>query len=235
MHESCNKPVEVNHQGATKSEIEYGSRWQRRSDVVNSDSNRTIHVVEDDASMRSALKRLLSTAGYPVRTYASAGEFLVSEPEGWSGCLLVDLELGGPSGLDLQQALRRQPRALPVVFMSAYSDVPRTVQAMKAGAVDFLVKPFERETLLDALDAAFDAQAHELPTPVASAPDVNLGDRERTVLTGIVAGRRNKQIAADLGLSERTIKSCRADLMRKLGAASFADLLRRADSLSLAA
>lgn len=202
---------------------------------MNSNSNRTIHVVEDDASMRSALKRLLTTAGYPVQTYASAGEFLVSEPEGWRGCLLVDLELGGPSGLDLQQALRRQLRALPVIFMSAYSDVPRTVQAMKAGAVDFLLKPFERQTLLDVLDAAFDEREREQCAPTAATPDVDLCDRERTVLTGIVAGLRNKQIAADLGLSERTIKSCRADLMRKLGAGSFAELLRRADHLTLAA
>lgn len=201
---------------------------------MNSESSKTIHVVEDDASMRSALKRLLNTAGYPVRDYASAGEFLVSEPEGWSGCLLVDLELGGPSGLDLQQALRRQPRALPVVFMSAYSDVPRTVQAMKAGAVDFLVKPFEREVLLRALEAAFSAREEAPPEPAEPAPDVDLGERERTVLRGIVAGQRNKQIAAELGLSERTIKSCRADIMRKFGADSFAELLRRADGLSFA-
>nr|WP_224014678.1 response regulator [Paraburkholderia tropica] len=210
--------------------------WRRRSDVVNSDSIRTIHVVEDDASMRSALKRLLSSAGYEVQTYASAGEFLVSEPEAWRGCLLLDLELGGPSGLDLQQALRRQPRAMPVVFMSGYSDVPRTVQAMKAGAVDFLVKPFERQALLDALDTAFSTDAHaDAPLPNEAAPGVSLGERERTVLKGIVAGRRNKQIAAELGLSERTIKSCRAQLMRKFSAGSFAELLRHAEAVSLAA
>jgi FixJ family two-component response regulator len=194
-----------------------------------------IHVVEDDDSMRSALKRLLSSAGYSVRDYASAGEFLVSEPEEWAGCLLVDLELGGPSGLDLQQALRRHPHAIPVVFMSAYSDVPRTVQAMKAGAVDFLVKPFERQVLLDALETALGAGAAESQPHHASASDVSLGERERTVLRGITAGRRSKQIAAELGLSERTIKSCRADLMRKFGADSLAELLRRAEGLSLAA
>ena len=202
---------------------------------MHNNSARTIHVVEDDVSMRTALKRLLSSAGYSVRDYASAGEFLVSEPGEWSGCLLVDLELGGPSGLDLQQALRRQPRALPVVFMSAYSDVPRTVQAMKAGAVDFLVKPFERQTLLNALEAALDIGAEEPHVRASCASGLNLGERERTVLRGIVAGRRNKQIAADLGLSERTIKSCRAELMRKFGADSLADLLRRADGLAVAA
>ena len=202
---------------------------------MNSDSTRMIHIVEDDVSMRTALKRLLGSAGYSVRDYASAGEFLVSEPEEWSGCLLIDLELGGPSGLDLQQALRRQPRALPVVFMSAYGDVPRTVQAMKAGAADFLVKPFERQTLLNALEAALNAGADEQHVPASRDRGFSLGERERTVLRGIVAGRRNKQIAADLGLSERTIKSCRAELMRKFGAGSLADLLRRTDALAVAA
>lgn len=225
------------YQGATKSDVRIRILWRIRSDVVNSDSIRTIHVVEDDASMRLALQRLLGSAGYAVRTYTSAGEFLVSEPAGWSGCLLLDLELGGPSGLDLQQALRRQPHALPVVFMSGYGDVPRTVQAMKAGAVDFLVKPFERAALLGALDAAFNMHARaNAPQPHRSAePCVSLGERERTVLKGIVAGRRNKQIAAELGLSERTIKSCRANLMRKFSAGSFAELLRHAEGASHAA
>ncbi|CAG9250071.1 Nodulation protein W [Paraburkholderia unamae] len=209
--------------------------YRNWSEIVNSDSTKMIHVVEDDESMRLALKRLLKCAGYSVRDYASAGEFLVSEPEEWDGCLLVDLELGGPSGLDLQQALRRQPRTLPVVFMSAYSDVPRTVQAMKAGAVDFLVKPFERQTLLDALEAALHQGVEEPQAQPEPTRGVKLGDRERTVLRGIVAGLRNKQIAAELGLSERTIKSCRADLMRKFGADSLAELLCCAQGLSLAA
>jgi FixJ family two-component response regulator len=202
---------------------------------VTGNTNRLIHVVDDDEAMRTALKRLLTCSGYSVRIYASAGEFLVSEPDGWDGCLLVDLELGGPSGLDLQQALRRLPHPLPVVFMSAYGDVPRTVQAMKAGAVDFLVKPFERQALLEALEAALDAGTHERQLQPAYTTDVSLGERERTVLKGIVAGRRNKQIAAELGLSERTIKSCRAELMRKLGAGSLAELLRRVDGCLLAA
>lgn len=187
-----------------------------------------IHVVDDDAAMRAALKRLLHTAGYDVRDYASAGEYLVSEPDARAGCLLLDLELGGPSGLELQQALLRHARALPVVFMSAYSDVPQTVKAMKAGAVDFLVKPFERRALFDALDAALGAAAKQAP-PTAEPPSVDLGDREQAVLRGILAGLRNKQIAAQLGLSERTIKSCRAGLMHKFEATSLAELLRRAE------
>ncbi|MDR3101044.1 MAG: response regulator [Paraburkholderia sp.] len=192
--------------------------------------NTVIHVVDDDASMRVALRRLLHGAGYEVRDYASAGEYLVSEPDARSGCILLDLELGGPSGLELQQALLRHPRALPVVFMSAYSDVPRTVKAMKAGAVDFLLKPFDRRALFDALDAALSAPANDA-LQHAEKPSVDLGERERAVLRGIVAGQRNKQIAAQLGLSERTIKSCRAGLMHKFEATSLAELLRRAESL----
>ncbi|QBR01467.1 response regulator transcription factor [Paraburkholderia pallida] len=193
-------------------------------------ANTVIHVVDDDSAMRVALRRLLHGAGYEVRDYASAGEYLVSEPDTRSGCLLLDLELGGPSGLELQQALRRHPRALPVVFMSAYSDVPRTVQAMKAGAVDFLLKPFDRHALFDALDAALSSPATAEPAG-DDGPPVDLGDREKAVLRGIVAGLRNKQIAAQLGLSERTIKSCRAGLMHKFEATSLAELLRRAESM----
>jgi FixJ family two-component response regulator len=193
-----------------------------------------IHVVEDDASMRTALRRLLTSAGYPVRDYASVGEFLVSEPSGWTGCLLLDLVLGGPSGLELQQALLRRANPLPVVFMSAHADVPQTVQAIKAGAVDFLVKPFGREALLAALDAALGTiTVTEEPPDCARA--VSLGERERHVLRGIAAGRRNKQIAAELGLSERTIKSCRAGLMRKFGAESLAELLHHAQGRAISA
>lgn len=191
-------------------------------------SNTVIHVIDDDGAMRVALKRLLHSAGYDVRDYASAGEYLVSEPDTRSGCILLDLELGGPSGLELQQALLRHPRALPVVFMSAYSDVPRTVKAMKAGAVDFLLKPFDRRTLFDALDSALNSPANEASSDM---PPVDLGDREKAVLRGIIGGLRNKQIAAQLGLSERTIKSCRAGLMRKFDATTLAELLRRAESI----
>jgi FixJ family two-component response regulator len=192
--------------------------------------NTVIHVVDDDAAMRTALTRLLHGAGYDVRDYASAGEYLVSEPDARAGCILLDLELGGPSGLELQQALLRYPRSLPVVFMSAYSDVPRTVKAMKAGAVDFLVKPFDRHTLFDALDAALGSAATEASLP-HDRPSIDLEEREEAVLRGIVAGLRNKQIAGELGLSERTIKSCRAALMRKFEATSLAELLRRTGSL----
>ncbi|WP_267939462.1 response regulator transcription factor [Paraburkholderia flagellata] len=189
-----------------------------------------IHIIDDDAAMRTALTRLLRSAGFEARVYASAGDFLVSVQDDRPGCILLDLELGGPNGLELQQALLRDSRALPIVFMSAYSDVPRTVKAMKAGAVDFLLKPFERQALFDAIDAALKACTVQ-EAPERHAASMQLADREQVVLRGIVAGLRNKQIAAQLGLSERTIKSCRADLMRKVGATSLAELLRRTESM----
>lgn len=187
-----------------------------------------VHVIDDDASMRAALTRLLTLAGFDVRTYPSAGEFLVCEPDSRSGCILLDMELGGPGGLEVQQAVLRHSRALPIVFMSAYSDVPRTVKAMKAGAVDFLLKPFDRETLVDALRTAVEASC-DTPVPAPFADLALLSEREQAVLSGISFGLRNKQIAAELKLSERTIKSCRAQLMRKLRAQSLAELLRQAD------
>ncbi len=210
--------------------------------TVSESANKLVHVVDDDASMRKALGRVLNHSGYSVKEYASVGDFLVSDPQDWTGCLLLDLVLGGPSGLELQQVLSRQQRALPIVFMSAYGDIPQTVQAMKAGAVDFLVKPIERDALLDALASGFGEAAasdasHTMvtPEPTNDVISYDLGEREKSVLRGIVAGRRNKQIAADLGLSERTIKSCRAGLMRKFGAGSLADLVRYAQTHACAA
>nr|WP_284504695.1 response regulator [Caballeronia sp. ATUFL_M1_KS5A] len=196
--------------------------------AVNVSEVAVVHVIDDDASIRAALTRLLTLSGFAVRTYASAGEFLVCEPDSLSGCILLDLELGGPSGLEVQQAVLRHSRALPIVFMSAYSDVPRTVKAMKAGAADFLLKPFDRQTLVDALRSAIEASGDD-SDPVSSADLESLNERERAVLSGISCGLRNKQIAAELKLSERTIKSCRAHLMRKFRAESLAELLRQAD------
>lgn len=195
-----------------------------RTDVV-------IHVVDDDTSLRAALMRVLTRAGYRTRGYPSAGEFLVEQPGTSRGCLLVDLELPGPSGLDLQQALQRMGNPMPIVFISAHHDIPRTVMAIKAGASDFLLKPVDTPMLLATIDNALrtttlEPTAHSLPALTHAA---NLNSREQVVLRGLVAGRLNKQIAAELDLSERTIKSCRADIMRKLDAHSFADLVRRAD------
>jgi FixJ family two-component response regulator len=193
-----------------------------RESIAVDEATTVIHVVDDDASMRTALARLLQLAGYAVRTYASAGDFLVAEPDARQGCMLLDLQLPGPSGLELQQAMRRQHLAMPIVFMSAHANVPHTVSAIKGGASDFLVKPIDSQQLLAAIEGAL--AGADVPQAPAEAP--SLSERELTVLRGILAGRLNKQIAFDLQLSERTIKSCRADVMRKLGARSLAELVR---------
>jgi FixJ family two-component response regulator len=186
-----------------------------------------IHLVDDDESLRTALGRVLVLAGYEVRPYASAGDFLLAEPDGAPGCLLLDVQMPGPSGLELQQALRRRGNALPVVFLSAHGDIPSTVRAIKAGASDFLCKPVDRQTLLAAIETALALGADPSgERPEAGLEGRALSPRETAVLRAVVQGRLNKQIAADLGLSERTIKSCRADLMRKLGARSLAELIR---------
>jgi FixJ family two-component response regulator len=202
----------------------------QREGPVSRQGEAVIHVVDDDASIRTALTRLLVAAGYIVKSYASAGDFLVAEPDVRPGCLLVDLELGGPGGLELQQALLRQQSTMPIVFMSAYHDVPRTVLAIKSGALDFLLKPLDFQALLAALENALATGATDAAEQFPH-DTVTLNEREQSVLRGVVAGRLNKQIAADLGLSERTIKSCRAEIMRKLGARSLAELVRRGEPL----
>jgi FixJ family two-component response regulator len=197
---------------------------------MNDDDPPVIHLVDDDTSMRTALGRVLVLAGYAVRHYPSAGDYLLAEPDDKPGCLLLDVQMPGPSGLDLQAALRRRGHSLPVVFLTGHGDIPSTVRAMKAGASDFLCKPVDRQTLLAAIETALALGAR----PAAEAGAGGSGEvgtltaREVTVLRAVVQGRLNKQIGAELNLSERTIKTCRAELMRKLGAHSLADLVRLA-------
>jgi FixJ family two-component response regulator len=194
-----------------------------------------IHVVEDDDSLRSALLRLLAAAGYAARGYASAGEFLLDPPPEGPGCLLLDLRLPGPSGLDLQEALERRGLTLPVVFMTGHGNVAAGVRAMKAGAVDFLTKPVKREVLVEALGRALARDAAQrLARGEAQALRerfATLKPRERAVFEQVVAGRLNKQIADALGISERTVKLERAQVMAKLGVASSAELGRLAERL----
>jgi FixJ family two-component response regulator len=191
-----------------------------------------IHVVDDDESLREALLDLLNAAGFESRAYASTGEFLLHPVPDRHGCVLLDVRLPGPSGLELQEALQRQGVTLPVIFLTGHADVASGVRAMKAGAVDFLEKPVERETLLEALRRALArdaaertarAVAHEQSTRL----DV-LTPRERDVFDRIVAGKLNKQIADDLGIGLRTVKAYRAQLMVKLGVSSAAELGRLA-------
>jgi FixJ family two-component response regulator len=196
-----------------------------------------IHVVDDDESVRSALKRLLVSAGYGVRTYPSAGEFLLDPPPDTPGCLLLDLRMPGPSGLDLQDSLARHGVRLPVIFFSGHGDLATGIRAMKAGAVDFLTKPVESKVLLGAIENALRADAARRTNHTAGADlqarYAQLTAREREVLRLVLAGQLNKQIAGELGIAERTVKAQRAQVMAKLGATTAAELGRIAAQLPL--
>ena len=194
-----------------------------------------IHVVDDDESLRMALLRLLDAAGFEARGYASTGEFLLHPPSDRPGCMLLDVRMPGPSGLELQAALQRQGVTLPVIFLTGHADVVSSVRAMKAGAVDFLEKPVERGTLLDALQRALARDASQRTTRDEDdrlrARFTALTTREREVFDRIIAGKLNKQIADELGIGERTVKAQRAQLMVKLGVDSAAELGRLAERL----
>lgn len=202
---------------------------------MNTDAQIVVHIVDDDAGMRLALSRLLGAAGYATRSYASAGDYLIAEPDARTGCLLLDLDLGGPSGLDLQAALQRQGRALPIVFLTGRGDIAASVRALKAGASDFLTKPVQGEVLLAAIAAALAVDAPQRAErerrQALALRYASLNARERSVLQQVVQGRLTKQIAAALGVSERTVKACRAEVMAKLGAHSLPELVRMAAEL----
>jgi len=194
-----------------------------------------IHVVDDDPSMRGALLRLLDAAGFDARGYSSTGEFLLHPLPERPGCLLLDLRLPGPSGLDLQAALQQRDIRLPIVFLSGHANVAASVRAMKAGAVDFLTKPVKRDVLLDAIGRALERDAMQRrareEADLLRARFESLTERQRQVFERIVAGRLNKQIADDLGVAERTVKREREQVMVKLEASSAAELGRLAELL----
>jgi RNA polymerase sigma factor (sigma-70 family) len=195
-----------------------------------------IHVVDDDDSLRKAVTRLLCAAGYDVRAYASAGDFaLASREKNRRGCVLLDVRMPGPSGLDLQEALAREDEPLPIIFLTAHGDIPTSVRAMKAGAVDFLTKPINRDVLLSAVRNAL-ARDLRLHTSHEQRRDLRLRfakltPREREVFELVVAGRLNKQIAAELGMAERTVKAHRGQVMAKMQATSLAELVHLADKM----
>jgi len=189
-----------------------------------------VHIVDDDEAMRVGLARLLGAAGYDARCYATAGDFLVTEPAERVGCMVLDLHLPGPDGLSLQQVLQRDGSAMPIVFLSGRGDIGSSVRALKAGASDFLTKPVQGEVLLEAVRRAL---ADAAPRHAAlerrrghAQRYATLSERERSVLHAVVQGRLTKKIADELGLSERTVKACRAEVMRKLGVATLPDLVR---------
>ena len=187
-----------------------------------------IRVVDDDESLRSSLLRLLEAAGHEAQGFGSTGEFLLRSSPDRPGCVLLDVRLPGPSGLDLQAALPDKGIALPVVFMTGHPDVASSVRAMKAGAIDFLEKPIERQALFDALQRALARDARQRAergeAEALRKRFSQLSEREHEVLHRIVAGKLNKQIADELGIAERTVKAQRAQVMEKLGANSAAEL-----------
>jgi len=197
----------------------------------------TIHIIDDDSSIRTALSRLLRAAGYEVRTYASAGEFLIEERGAGPACVVLDVQMPGPSGLDLQKKLGAGDDPLPIIFLTGHGDIPMSVRAMRAGAVDFLTKPVKREALLSAVQAALAADgerraARDRVQHVRTRFDT-LTAREREVFGRVVAGMLNKQIAAELNCSIRTVKIHRARTMEKMQVDSLADLVRTAELLHL--
>lgn len=184
-----------------------------------------VFVVDDDDSLRRGLERLLRAEGYTVEAFESAQAYLQRPPHEGPGCLVLDLAMPGVDGLELQARLAREAQALPVVFLSGHADVPASVRAMKTGAVDFLTKPADADALLAAVRAALERRAQQLGTNARLA---GLSPRERDVMRLVVTGLRNKQIAAQLDITEKTVKVHRARVMEKTGATSLADLVRLA-------
>lgn len=196
-----------------------------------------VHVIDDDDSVRKAVTRLLKAAGYEAQGYASAGEFLLAAPTAASGCLVLDVRMPGPSGLELQAALKRQGNRLPIIFLSGHGDIPMSVQAIKAGAVDFLTKPVQRQALLAAVSNALEvnraAAGERARAEFLQSCYQALTDREREIFRLVVQGRLNKQIASSLGIAERTVKAHRAQVMEKMQVTTLADLVRVAGELGL--
>jgi FixJ family two-component response regulator len=200
-------------------------------------SSRTVFIVDDDASFLTAMSRFLRAAGFDVKTFPSATTFLGDLTPDAQGCVIADLQMPGKNGLDLQNALSKSESPMPVIFLTGHGDIPTSVHAMKHGAEDFLTKRASKEELLDAVKRALarDAQMREQR---ARRRDLRarfevLTPREREVLAHVISGQLNKQIAYDLGTSERTIKAHRASIMAKLGLQSVAELVHFAEELDI--
>jgi FixJ family two-component response regulator len=194
-----------------------------------------IVVIDDDPSMRKALENLFKSVGFDVELYPSPQDFLQSQRPDRPGCIVLDVRFPGRSGLDMQRELAQAEAQLPIIFITGYGDISMSVRAMKAGAVEFLTKPFRDQDLLDAVATAIEkdrkrrlaeGDAHQLRDRF-----LTLSPREQQVMMLVTTGKMNKQVAGDLGLSEITVKIHRAAAMRKMGARTLADLVRMADAL----
>jgi len=199
----------------------------------------TVVVIDDDPSVRKALDNLFRSIGLDVELFTSPQEFLQSERPDRPGCIVLDVRFPGRSGLDMQREIAAANTPLPIIFITGYGDIPMSVRAMKAGAVEFLTKPFRDQDLLDAVGVALEKdrarRANEVRLSELRSRFQTLTARERQVLSLVIAGRLNKQIAGELGVSEMTVKMHRRQVMRKMQAAGLAQLVRLADQLGLGA
>jgi len=202
-----------------------------------SEAQSVVFVIDDDASMRQALQRLFRSVGLLAQVFGSTEEFLNTEPPDVASCLVLDVRLPGGSGLDFQSELEKAKIHVPIIFITGHGDIPMSVKAMKAGAVEFLTKPFRDQELLDAIQVALnrDRTRRHNDNAVSSLRALyeRLTPREREVMALVTAGLMNKQIAAQLNVSEITVKVHRGNAMGKMGARSLPELVRMADDLGL--
>lgn len=196
-----------------------------------------VHIIDDDASLRSALDSLFRSTGLETRLYDSVTAFMHASLVDAPGCIVLDVRMPGMNGLDFQQKLEELGVRLPVIMMTGHGDIPMSVRAMKAGAVDFLAKPFRDQEMLEAVATALERdearRAESGKTDALKAAYATLSPRERQVMALVAAGKMNKQVAGDLNLSEITVKIHRGSAMRKMGAKTLADLVRMAEALGV--
>jgi FixJ family two-component response regulator len=201
------------------------------------DANSTVFVIDDDPHLRASVGRLLRSLGLDAEQFASISDFLKSDPPDGPSCLVLDVRLPGESGLDFQRELAAANRELPIVFITGHGDIPMSVQAMKGGAIEFLTKPFRDQDLLDAVQLGLsrDRARRENEKALAALRErfESLSPREREIMIQVAHGRLSKQIAADIGIAEATVKVHRSRLMHKMKAGSLPELSRMADKLKL--
>jgi FixJ family two-component response regulator len=210
---------------------------EHRKSAEPASTEQIVFVVEDDASMRRSLSNLFDSVGLSVEVFGSASEMLQRKPPDVASCLVLDVRLPGLSGLDFQAELAKANIHIPIIFMTGHGDIPMSVRAMKGGAVDFLTKPFRDQDMLDAVVTAIerDRKRREADKIVANLQTLveTLTPREREVFTLVSSGLMNKQVAAELGLAEITVKIHRGHIMKKMEARSLADLVRKAETLGI--